>query len=94
MHYFQLILTTALEGRKAGVLVLVFINDLTEGPVCFTDETKPLQSLGRAHRVSVVKAVFLSLQVSLPLRSQLGQGCLFSLPPEHGMRDPLRSGMI
>lgn len=83
MHYFQLILTTALQGRKAGVLVLVFINDLTEDPVCFTDETKPLQSLGRARRVRVVKVGSLPLWVSLPLRRQLGQGCLFPLPPEH-----------
>lgn len=38
MYYFQLILTiTALLGRKADILVLVFINEGPEGPRHFTD---------------------------------------------------------
>lgn len=83
MHYFQLILTTALQGRKAGVLVLVFINEGTAGPEHFTDEREAPEVLGEGVTGWGCQGCDPYHQVPLLLRSQLGQGCLFSSPPQH-----------
>ena len=47
MHSFQLILTTALEGKQV-FLSLFLINEGTEGPGHLKD--KPLKSLGRGQQ--------------------------------------------
>ena len=74
-------------ARKAGVLVLVFINEGTEGPGHFKDEREAPEILGEGgNRVQVVDVATPYLQVPLFLRQPAEpQGRrLLSLAP-HGV---------
>ena len=71
-------------ARKAGVLVLVFINEGTEGPGHFKDEREAPEILGEGgNRVQVVGIATPYLQVPVFLKRQLGLGHLLTSPPEH-----------
>lgn len=78
--YFQRLLTTALQGRKAGALALGFMNGGTEGPGMLQMQLKPLTASGRGQQGAGKGSCDVQLEAPLLLK---GQSCLFPSPPEH-----------